>query len=289
MIPPGEQPDRAPSPRRAGSATTGPGTAVDALRSRLTHPTVFLEVLCSPVANGVDLRHVQDAGRSDPSLELLEPAALGVWSERTPRDAFRPNRAAPTLRPGWRCHAATDDDLHEALEQLYPGALADWHAWETGSAEATTFRAFASRQGGMYRVVQDLTDAGADAVARSGCREDLCLRRRCWSAPGVGMAPWPEGEPTGLAIPCLEPCALVLDLARWMAQDEKEDRLHLEMTREELASMEVALRATLEHPPGDLREGSTRHPANPRRLHLLLARLRELQTRANPDSGNKGT
>lgn len=281
--------DRNASARPETVAATGNHLQVTGFRQRLTHPLVFLEVLCSPGADGIDLRHIRDIGRPHTDLQLLEPRSLGAWAETTSQGAFRPNRSAPTLRSGWRCHAATDADLHEALEQLYPGALADWYAWERGTATPTSFREFVDRQAGMYRVTQNITDGGADAAARAGCSRELCLRRRCWSTPGTGPAPIAETDGHGVAVPCLEPCALVLDLARWMAKEQETPRRHLELTTGELESLEGAVRIALSHPPEELREGSTRDPANPRRLHLLAARLRDLGPGVQDDTENKGT
>jgi hypothetical protein len=257
-------------------------------RHRLTHPLVFLEVLCSPSTHGIDLRHVRDAGRPDTELQPLAPLALGAWAETTSRGAFRPNRSAPTLRSGWRCHVATDADLHEALEQLYPGALADWHAWESGTATTTSFREFVDRQAGMYRVTRNLTDAGADAAAQAGCCRALCLRRRCWRPPGLGIDPIEDHDGHGLAIPCLEPCALVLDLARWMAKEQETPPKELPLTAGELESLQQCVRIALDHSPEELREGSIRDPANPRRLQVLAARLRDLASGGEGTPENKG-
>ncbi|MFZ9854540.1 MAG: DR2241 family protein [Limisphaerales bacterium] len=289
MRPPGEPQDRVTPARPGAVAAMGTPLPVVGFRHRLTHPVLFLEVLCSPSTPGIDLRHVRDAGRPDMELQPLEPIALGVWAETTSQGAFRPNRSAPTLRSGWRCHAATDADLHEALEQIYPGALADWHAWESGTASATSFREFVGRQSGMYRVTQDLLDAGADAAAGAGCSRELCLRRRCWNTPGLGPEPIAETDGHGLAIPCLEPCALLLDLARWMAKEQETPPTELQLTPGELESLEKAVQIALAHPPEELREGSVRHSANPRRLLLLAARLRGLASGGKEAKRNKGT
>lgn len=284
MIPSGE--------RRAGEITAGPAGAhphVAALQDRLSQPLVLLEVLLERRPTGIELRHFRDATRPDGELVSRTPEALGALAESTENGAFRPNRSAPTLRSGWRCHIATEMDLHEALEQLYPGALADWHAWETGTARPTPFRDFVVRQTGMYRSTRSIADREADAVAQAGCASSLCLRRRCWSTPGMGPAPLAESRAEVLAIPCLEPCALVVDLARWRVKDQEARPLRLELTAGELESLETALQNTVDQPPKDLREGSTRHPANPRRLGLLMARLRGLGTGIGDLPENKGT
>lgn len=272
-----------------GPASPRANTPLAALQVRLTQPLILLEVVLARRPTGVELRHVGDADRPDGELATLTVDALGTLAESTRNGAFRPNRSAPTLRSGWRCHVTAEADLHEALEQLYPGALADWHAWETGSACPTSFRQFVARQTGMYRATQAIADTQADAVAHAGCASGLCLRRRCWSTPGTGPSPLPRSHPEALVIPCLEPCALVLDLARWMVKEREARPLLLELTADEVESLETALRNTLCRPPDDLREGALRHPANPRRLQLLLGRLRPPGVNLGHPSDDKGT
>jgi hypothetical protein len=105
----------------------------------------------------------------------------------------------------------------------------------------------------------------------------------------LGPDPIEDKDGHGLAIPCLEPCALILDLARWTAKEQEAPPMELQLTPGELESLEKAVRIALDHPPEELREGSVRHPANPRRLLLLATRLRELTSRDEDAVGNKGT
>ena len=51
--------------------------------------------------------------------------------------------------------------METALEGLYPGAVADWYAVQSGTATVTSFREFVERQTGMYRRVSELEDPQA--------------------------------------------------------------------------------------------------------------------------------
>ncbi len=243
---------------------------ISTFRAQLREPVRFLQIEVQEEAHGFLLRHFADRERPVEELQELTLEELAPWADTTVRGTFRPNKAAPSLRPGWRCHPADEADLAWALDQLYPGALADWHAWQTGTAVVTTFRDFMARQTGMYRGTQSLTDAQADQVAEAGCDSSLCARRRCWSTPGLGAAP----AAAILSIPCLEPCALLLEFARWTARQSREPLQSLQVSEADRQTLLVVLERVLAHPSDDVREGDTRNPANPRRLLQLWHRLK---------------
>lgn len=252
---------------------------ISTLRAQLKEPVQFLEVEIREKPPGFLLRHIADRDRNVGELQDLALDNLATWADSTLRGAFRPNKAAPSLRTGWCCHPATEADLAVALDQLYPGALADWYAWEMGVAEVTSFRDFMARQTGMYRSTQNLTDTQADQVATAGCDSSLCLRRRCWPTPGLGAAP----AGPNLSVPCLEPCALLLEFARWTARQAREPIQSLPVTEAERATLVAALEYSLAHPPEDVREGDTRNPANPRRIRQLRNRLKVDQSESRPN------
>jgi 4Fe-4S iron-sulfur cluster binding domain/DR2241 stabilising domain len=250
------------------------------LRAQLQEPIQFLQVEVRKESSGFLLRHVADRERPLADLQVLTLDELAPWADSTLQGTFRPNKAAPSLRTGWRCHAANEADLAWALDQLYPGALADWHAWETGTAVITSFRDFMARQTGMYRGTQNLTDTQADQVATAGCDSSLCLRRRCWPTPGLDTAP----AGSNLSVPCLEPCALLLEFARWTARQSREPIQSLPMTEADRQTLVGALEQALAHPRDDVREGDTRNPSNPRRLLHLWHRLRADQSGSKPNN-----
>ena len=77
-------------------------------------------------------------------------------------------------------------------------------------------------------------------------------------------------------IPCLEPCALLLELARKAIRLEQGEKLKLELSPGEAATLTAALQVVLAQPAGIAREADVDQPANPRRLHLLLEKLAAL-------------
>jgi len=242
---------------------------VATFRRQLTSPTVFVQVLLNPGPAGIELRHVEDSAREQTALRAFAVDQLAPLADTTASGAFRPNKAAPTLRVGWRCLATSDEELGLALDCLYPGALADWFAREQKTPTVTSFREFMSRQTGMYRGTQDLTDEQADEVTRAGCHSRFCLRQRCWSAPGLGPDPVADKS----VAPCLEPCALLLEFARRTSRQGREEQIELHLAASDVESLETALLHALEHPLPTIREGDLRAPGNPRRLQWVLHRL----------------
>ncbi len=225
------------------------------------------QVVAHPCPNGWELRHVADAGRDAAGLQALPPGALREWADTADDGLFRPLKSAPTLRRGWRCLVSSHDDLELALGGVYPGGLGDWWAVRTGQGGPTSFREFMGRQTGVYRGVRGLADEAARAVVRACCHAGSCIKDRRWAVEGMV-----DGEPGGHgSIPCLEPCALVLEAARTMARMASLERTSVALSGEDLAVLRAALeRASALRPPPGTREAELSAPDNPRRMKLLL-------------------
>ena len=162
------------------------------------------------------------------------------------------------------------------LRHLYPGGLADWAAARPGSPPVTHYRETAARQTGLYRITQILPDALAAKATRACCDAGSCLRRRLWTAPGAEADP----EAAKSALPCLEPCALLLDLARRAMKLEQGPKAGLQVAEDDVPALVHALRTALARPDPEVREGDTGSPSNPRRLRLLLEKLGPLMPAA---------
>lgn len=180
--------------------------------------TTFAQVSLRRAAAGWELRHVSDCDCAVDTLRPVAPDGLRAVAQFTANSEFRPLKAAPNLPRGWRCLTPDAAALETALNQLYPGALADWFAARTPPPPVTHFRAFTNRQSGMYRIAQTLTDAQAAGVIRATCPAQLCLKRRLWTVEG--LSPDPAAQKS--LIPCLEPCALLLEAARKAARLEQQ-------------------------------------------------------------------
>ena len=243
--------------------------ATEAFLRQLTDRFVFVEVVFLRRGDAFELRHVADTDAEAASLTAIDVGDLRALAQTTRDGAFRPNKAAPNLRRGWRCEAPGTARLEAALRHLYPGGLADWAAARTAPPPATHYRETAARQTGLYSITQILPDALAAEATRACCDAGSCLRRRLWTAPGAEADP----EAAKSAMPCLEPCALLLDLARRAMKLEQGPKAELQIAEDDLPVLVHALRTALARPDPEVREGDTAAPSNPRRLRLLLEKL----------------
>jgi hypothetical protein len=217
--------------------------------------TVFGQVLIRRAANGFELRHDADRHANAETLESLTAGGVRAMAQFTSAGAFRPLKSAPNLRRGWRVAAADESALELALNHLYPGAVADWHAARLNPPPITSYRQFTERQTGMYRITTMLNDSIAGAAIRACCHSDFCLKRRLWGIHG--LAPEPP-EPKS-AIPCLEPCAILLEFARKVARLEQEN---------------AAPVLTAPQADSNVAESDFDGPGNPRRVRFLLEKQR---------------
>lgn len=232
----------------------------------------WAQVWIRPAEGGFDLCHVndRDQGMSELKSSGIEDArGLG---QTTARGAFRPLKSAPTLQRGWHLHVEDAESLEHALNQLYPGSIGDWHAAQAARAPVTHYREFAGRQTGMYRITAMMEDTRAARVAGACCDKGFCLKRRLWTAGELA----PDGAEEKSLIPCLEPCAILMEFARKTMRIDQSPRLKLELSAEEAATLAAALEQSLERPAAGRREADFDAPANPRRVRLLLERMRRL-------------
>ena len=155
-----------------------------------------------------ELRHRDDAGRSD----LRELTSLKEIRELVRLDeagGFRPLRAAPNLRRGWRYPAPNEQALREALDYLYPAELANAALWREGNLEAIPWQETAQRQTGRFRIVRELGDEAARQMAAEIC-ERGCLKRRLWEPAAQAVTPAPDEVP----LLCPEACNYFVGQAR---------------------------------------------------------------------------
>ena len=192
--------------------------ALAAFTAQLRDELLLAQVLIRRAGAGYELCHVSDCDAATDSLRMLPLNEVRALAQFTAAGAFRPLKSAPTLRAGWRLLAPTDTALESALEQLYPGAIADWFAAQAPPPPVTHYRAFTARQSGMYRITTMLTDALAAGVIGECCHANRCLKRRLWTVSGLAS----DVAETKSLIPCLEPCALLLESSRKAVRVEQE-------------------------------------------------------------------
>jgi hypothetical protein len=243
--------------------------AVTALARALGAGGLFAQVLVRREGEGWELRHEADRDVPAERLRLMEPAHLRQLAQFTGAGAFRPLKSAPNLARGWRAGVANAAELGEALERLYPGAVADWFAVHHGNPVVTHYREFTARQSGMYRITAILGDADVADVVRACCHHEFCLKRRLWSVHGL---PADDAAHKSL-IPCLEPCALLLELARTAARLIKDGAVPEPTSTAEARAQLQEIEAALAQPDNTVREADFAAPQNRRRLRWLREKL----------------
>lgn len=246
--------------------------AVQAFVAQLPNELLLAQVLIRRAAPGYELRHADDRDRPAKTLRELPLPDLRSLAQFTAGGAFRPLKSAPNLPAGWRLPVNDDVELERALNELYPGAVADWFAARMPGTPVTHYRDFTSRQTGMYRLAAMVSDPQAAQVIRACCHPAFCLKRRLWTVNGLP----PDSVEEKSLIPCLEPCALLLELARKAMRIEQEEKVGLELSPGEAKSLAAALDTALARPDPGGREADFNEPGNPRRLRLLREKVRRL-------------
>ena len=188
----------------------GPNPALERFAAQIAGEVEMAQLLIRRLGRGYELRHVQDREATIEYLRTVEVHDLRGLAQFTGIGAFRPLRSARTLATGWRAVLANDAQLELALNHVYPGAIADWFAARAEATPITHYREFAGRQTGMYQITQQLSDTEVAEVIQVCCGPACCLKRRLWSVTGLP----PDLAPQKSIIPCLEPCAVLLEAAR---------------------------------------------------------------------------
>ena len=143
---------------------------------------------------------------------------------------FRPLKTAPTLKSGWELCLTTPRTLLEALDGLYPGAVANWMRYADGQIPPRNLKEMLGRQTGMYRITGLLRESEAQTLVAATCHDGNCLRKILWTWDG--QTPWnslPAEKTTcprdsGTALPslpllCSDVCPLLIGPARALVKD----------------------------------------------------------------------
>jgi len=190
------------------------------------------EVLIRQVTGGWLIFHEADeaaAGQgsltrhTDPedALDLARYDAAG---------AFRPLKTAPTLKTGWELFLTTPTALHDALDFLYPAALANWFRYAGGHIPPRNLKEMLGRQTGMYRITGLIRENEAQGLVARTCHDGNCRRKLLWTWDGTTS--WhtlpPEkstcSRAPGTALPtipllCTDVCPLLVGPARPLVKD----------------------------------------------------------------------
>ena len=91
------------------------------------------------------------------------------------------------------------------------------------------------------------------------CHRRFCLKQRLWT---VGDLRPDEAKEKSL-IPCLEPCAVMLEFARQAMRLEQDDKASVVLSFGESEALRVELKRSLDAPKSGEREADFSSPANP--------------------------
>ena len=171
------------------------------------------QVALRRVPEGIELRHIDDAGRGD--LETLtRPEEVRALVNFDAAGAFRPLKTAPDLQRGWRMLVPDAAALRLVLDYLYPAMSGVWLSHTRGGLTPVAFRETLARQSGMYRVTQKITDDEARALIDRVCAG--CLKCRLWDAQT------PRVAANELPLLCHEACNLLVARAREIVKGRPE-------------------------------------------------------------------
>lgn len=170
---------------------------------------VVAQVIVKRTAGGFELRHIEDERVEVGKLKAARPKDARVIANYNATGEFRPLKSTPDLARGWMVRANSAEELGEALNYFYPNALADRFALNQTPAPITGYRDFTAHQTGMYRITTFLSDSDLSRVIADLCAAN-CLKQRLWTSGEIPTDP-PEKKS---AIPCLQPCAVLLETAR---------------------------------------------------------------------------
>lgn len=169
---------------------------------------LIAQVLVKRTAGGFELRHVRDARADVGELKAVRPTDARKIANFNAAGEYRPLKSTPDLPSGWMVRANSAEELEEALDHFYPNALADRFALNQTPPPITGYRQFTARQTGMYRITTFLEDRDLSRVIENLCTTK-CLKQRLWTSGQITT-----DAPEKSAIPCLEPCAILLENAR---------------------------------------------------------------------------
>ena len=239
-----------------------------------------------------DLRHAEDADTAAADLtDHEDPLDAREIAKRDDRERYRPLKTAPTLRTGWRYPELGPAELVRTVDFFYPASVANWYREREGTLDVSHWRETMERQTGIYGVIETW-DRGeghehVDWVAEACCDDSQCLKRREWQyddetdlAVNGGASETPRkrgGEAADGgdgAIPCREPCSLVIAAARqWTKLEGEQSRTYeFELTPSEKEQVEAIIDAVADGRADEIREADVYDGANRYRARFLRAK-----------------
>jgi hypothetical protein len=219
-----------------------------------------------------ELRHAADADREIDALDVrADPLDAREIATEDPKGRYRPLKTAPTLRRGWAFAALDGRDLYRAVDFFYPATVANWFREREGDLDVTHYRETATRQTGIYGIVDGLAPEAVGWLAEACCVDSQCLKRREWDESEAEALGVPRGDGE---FPCREPCSLVIAAARKLTLLEREGTrtYEFELTPSEKEQLEALVDTVAEGRIDDVREADLGEGANRYRTRFLRAK-----------------
>ena len=143
----------------------------------------------------------------DGEMPALDPTPEAIRQHVRFDDSgrYRPLSGARTLPSNWRVTVPTSD-VEAALETIYPHALRHQRQEALGQLRVVPLEAVIARQRGRYRSAAELGPDGRRLARGALCSR--CVRTPVWAADVADPG----------AVPCPEPCSLMLALCREAAE-----------------------------------------------------------------------
>lgn len=231
---------------------------------------------------GYEIRHYLDENKTADSLRTCTKEELRDIVANDANAEFRPLKSAPDLITGWRTVGFSSDDLWDLLNIIYPGAIGNSYAvTNEGPKHIVSYRCFVDRQSGMYRGASKLTENEVEQLTSTCCSPKHCIKQRLWGYKEPDQAPG-----TGLPrLLCIEPCQIVLELARREAKSKQEPSITLQLNKTETLALLDILKGQQTDSPPEQRAADFSDSKNPRRIDLLRARIKSQFTRQTEDLG----
>lgn len=133
-------------------------------------------ILChhedAELANTPDLGGLKISDQPDSAREISTYAEDG---------SYRFAKAGLNLKRGWAIKLGNVEQLRQALDLLYPAAVALFRAKKAGTLQVQHMRDKLNRQTGMYKFARNISDTGAQELIQRLCGPGhQCAKRILW-------------------------------------------------------------------------------------------------------------
>ena len=164
-------------------------------------PFEFGELCVRPYADGFVIARAGD-GFARPCVDVYVSATgIRTFAQFDDYGQYRPLPGARSLPGGWVTRAGDALEMLSTLEIIYPLATRHIEQQAAGTLRLVSLNAVLERQSGRYEQAAKLSDEGRATAVGVLC--GACVREPAWAGADVTNA-----------IPCPEPCSVIVSLCR---------------------------------------------------------------------------